>query len=70
MNQKLDDRCYELESLIEKKADAGDVVETFERLKVLKAKDSNWEAKALMQKSFKKRFNLLIHGVEKNIRFE
>ena len=39
LNQKIDDRCYELESLMENKADASDVVEVFERLEVLEAKE-------------------------------
>ena len=69
LNQKLDDRYNELKSQIDNKAYVNDVKEVSERLEILEAKARDRENKVLMLESYKKRFNLLIHGIDENFRY-
>ena len=69
LNQKLDDRYNKLKSQIDNKAYANGVEEVSERLEILEAKARDRENKALMLESYEKRFNLLIHGIDENLRY-
>ena len=70
MNQKLDDRYNELKSQIDNKAYVNDFEEVSERLEIVKTKARDRENKALMLESYKKRFNLLMRGIDESYAWE
>jgi len=41
--------------------------EIYDRLENLEGKERDRQAQALMQESYEKRFNILIHGLEENV---
>jgi len=64
---KLNKKCDEINLVLDEKANESDLEKIYDRLESLERKERNRQAQALMQKSYDKRFNTLIHGLEKNV---
>jgi len=64
---KLNKKCEEISLALDEKTNETDLEEIYENLENLERKERDRQAEALMQESYDKRFNILIHGLDENV---
>ena len=67
LERKIEDKIEEIESGLAAKAEADTVTRLTERTEKLEKIQINYENKMIMQDSYSKRLNVLIHGVKEEI---
>ena len=63
---KFDKKIKKIEQVVSKSANENDLNEAYKRLYYLEGLASERKAQALMQESYEKRFNILLHGLEES----